>query len=261
MATRIGVIATLALAIASAGPGVAEVRAATSPPARAQLSGAEALIESGPLPIAASSGGVSSWRVRVREVASEPAPRGTDTALAQAAQSYYLNPLRDIRRLRADRIDEGVDYGGSGPVKALGDATLTVVDRGNSYFWAHVDGNVVVEQLDTGPLLGLRIYIAENCTPAGSLYVGERVTADTTLCLLHNRFPYLETGFAQPGRDGVPAAWPVYALAPDGSQTAYGLDFSRLLGDLGAPPGNTGGEVSYRPWSTVGALAPGFPAF
>jgi hypothetical protein len=261
MVTRIGVIATLVLAIGTAGHGVAGAQAAAPPPTGAQLSATEALIESGPLPITVPLGGIKRWRVRVRGIASEPAPGGADAALAQAAQSYYLDPMRDVRRLQADRIDEGVDYGGSGPVKALGDATVTVVDRGDSYFWANVDGNLVVERLDAGPLLGLGVYIAENCSPAASLHVGERVTAATTLCVLHNSFPYLETGFAQPGRAGVPAAWPVYALVPDGSRTAYGLDFSRLLGDLGAPGGNTAGEVSYHPWSTVGTLPPGFPAF
>jgi hypothetical protein len=259
MATRIGVIATLALVIGSTASGVAWAQA--TPPPGPQLSATRALIESGPLPITAPIGGVPNWRVRVHGVASEPAPGGVDAALIEAAQAYYLNPMREVRRLRADRIDEGVDYGGSGPVKALGDATVTAVDRGTSYFWANVDGNVVVERLDAGPLLGLTVYIAENCTASPSLRVGERVTADTTLCVLHNSFPYLETGFAQPGRAGVPAAWPVYALAPDGSETAYGLDFSRLLGDLGAPEGNTAGEVSYQPWSTVGTLPPGFPAF
>jgi hypothetical protein len=254
MATRIGVIATLVLALGT----VSSAQAAT-PPSGPQLSASEAFVDSGPP--ARTEGSTSSWNVPVHGIASEPAPGGLDEALAQAAQRYYVNPLREIRRLRADRIDEGVDYGGNGPVTALGAATVTVVDRSDSYFWGNVDGNVVVERLDAGPLLGLSVYTAENCTPSPSLRVGQRVTGATTLCVLHNRFPYLETGFAEHGRGGIPAAWHVYRHVHDGSQTDYGLDFSRLLGVLGAPEGNTAQDISYRPWLKVGTLPPGFPEF
>lgn len=183
---------------------------------------------------------------------------------ARVARLYYTNPLRRIRQLHAKRIDEGVDYSGSGPVKALGAGTLTVIDRGTSHFWAHVDGNVVVERMSQGPLTGVSIYTAENCTPNRALRVGQHVAAATTICQLHNHFPYLETGVAENNASGIPAAWPVYRLFPDGSKTAYGLDFSHLLGALGAPRGNTqhgAGDVSYHPQTTVGKLPLGFPRF
>ena len=53
----------------------------------------------------------------------------------------------------------------------------------------------------------------------------------------------------------------VYQHVPDGWQTANGLDFSRLLGDLGAPERNTSRDVPCRPWLTVGTLPPAFLGF
>jgi hypothetical protein len=37
----------------------------------------------------------------------------------------YRNPLRDVSGLNPERIDMGVDFGGSGPVYALGNAVIT----------------------------------------------------------------------------------------------------------------------------------------
>lgn len=191
-------------------------------------------------------------------------PASAAVVPAATARFYYASPLRLIRHLHAKRIDEGVDYSGSGPIKAMGTATITVVDRGTSRFWANQFGNVVVERMDDGPLQGVSIYNAENCTPSPALHVGQHVTAATTLCRLHDQFPFLEIGFAQRNRSGVPSAWVVYRHVPDGSKTAYGVDFSHLLGDLGAPEGNTNngsGDKSYDPSRTVGKLRRGFPRF
>ena len=37
----------------------------------------------------------------------------------------YQNPLRGVSGLNPERIDMGVDFGGSGPVYALGNAVIT----------------------------------------------------------------------------------------------------------------------------------------
>ena len=193
-----------------------------------------------------------------------PAAANAAVTPATVVQSYYKNPLRRIHNLYAKRIDEGVDYSGSGPVKALGDAVITVVAHGSSHFWANQGGNVVVERLQNGPLAGISVYNSENCTPNPALHTGDQVTATTTLCHLHNHFPYMEIGFAQNNTSGVPAAWPIYRTVPDGSKTAYGVDFSHLLGDLAAPQGNTNhgtGDQSYHPRKTIGKLPRGFPRF
>ena len=46
----------------------------------------------------------------------------------------YRNPLRDVSGLNPERIDMGVDFGGSGPVCALGNAVITNA-TGSSAGW------------------------------------------------------------------------------------------------------------------------------
>jgi hypothetical protein len=63
----------------------------------------------------------------------------------------YTNPLRAVRRLHRRRIDQGVDYAGSGPILALGSGRVTkATDRDPGW----LDGGVVVYRLSRGPLAG-----------------------------------------------------------------------------------------------------------
>jgi len=81
---------------------------------------------------------------------------------------------------------------------------------------------------------------------------------------MHNQFPFIEIGFARNDTAGIPSAWRIYHKYPDGSKTAYGVDFSRLLGELGAPQGNTNhgtGDQSYNAQTTIGKLPGSFPRF
>ncbi len=84
----------------------------------------------------------------------------------------YRNPLRGVSGLIPERIDEGVDFGGSGPVYALGDAVITNA-TGNSAGWP--GGGWITYQLTDGPDAGLMVYVAEDVTPA--VQVGQHVSA------------------------------------------------------------------------------------
>jgi hypothetical protein len=173
---------------------------------------------------------------------------------------YYKDPLRDIHHLIGRRIDMGVDYSGYGNVHALGKGVVTVVKKGTSAFWRGEGGNVVVYRLTEGPAKGSNVFVSENCTP--TVYRGEKVTTNTTVCYMHDHRPNIEMGWAQGGGSDKPAAWRVYTPAgnPDGSKTAYGVNFSRLMGLLGAPRGNTTpGHVSTNPNRTVGRIPRDFP--
>jgi hypothetical protein len=75
--------------------------------------------------------------------------------------AVYLNPLRGVGGLIPERIDEGVDFFGSGPVYALGDAVITSA-TGNSG-WP--GGGWITYQLTDGPDAGLMVYVAEDVTP------------------------------------------------------------------------------------------------
>src|SRR5262249_48456778 len=44
--------------------------------------------------------------------------------MATGATGNYDNPLRSVMGLTPERVDEGVDYAGSGPIYALGDAVV-----------------------------------------------------------------------------------------------------------------------------------------
>jgi len=52
-------------------------------------------------------------------------PKIVSVAVSRPGRPYYVNPLRSVSGLVPERIDEGVDFGGTGPVYALGDAVVT----------------------------------------------------------------------------------------------------------------------------------------
>lgn len=178
---------------------------------------------------------------------------------------YYHGPFGSVKRLRAMRIDMGVDYAGEGDVHAIGKAVVTVVSR-DSNFWAREGGDVVVYKLSEGPAKGRSVFVSENCTPNSRLFVGKHLTRNSVVCHMHNKFPFIETGWAMkttnPKLKDHPAAWPHYTPAgnPDGSMTRYGKNFSDLMGRLGEPRGNSNPRhVSTNPGKLVGRLPADFP--
>src|SRR5439155_929639 len=63
---------------------------------------------------------------------SQPAP-AAPTTFASSVSSGCQNPIRGVSNLRAERIDQGVDYAGSGPVYAACDGVIEYAnynDRG-----------------------------------------------------------------------------------------------------------------------------------
>ncbi|MHB1252308.1 MAG: hypothetical protein ACYC0I_09290, partial [Acidimicrobiales bacterium] len=88
-------------------------------------------------------------------------------------------------------------------------------------------------QLTSGPAKGLVVYVAENVTPRVS--VGERVTPQSVLGVLHDAKTCMETGWADPSQtDGHVEG---HLQFNGKNSTAYGLNFSALLQTLGARPG------------------------
>ena len=58
-------------------------------------------------------------------LAAKAAQQPELVSVAIAVVPGYRNPLRDVSGLNPERIDMGVDFGGSGPVYALGNAVIT----------------------------------------------------------------------------------------------------------------------------------------
>ncbi|HUO48866.1 MAG TPA: hypothetical protein VMU09_08545 [Acidimicrobiales bacterium] len=157
----------------------------------------------------------------------------------------YVNPLRDLRALNPERIDQGVDYSAFGPIYAIGDGVvLSTTNAG----WP--GGTFIAYRLTDGKANGLVVYAAEDINPL--VGVGQHVTAATVLGTVYEGPSGIETGWADRSGDGATMASGVYS---EGHATAFGVNFSQLLASLGAPPGvNEGGTPS-------GSLPPGWPTW
>lgn len=158
----------------------------------------------------------------------DPSTGGFWEAIDFTPLDGYLNPLRAVRSLVPQEIDQGVDYCGSGPVYAMGSGVvLNTLNSG----WP--GGAFITYRLAAGPARGLVVYVAENVTPA--VQIGELVGPNTVLGWLHDSGTCLETGWANPSDPTQnAAARPEYTGK---NSTAYGINFSSLLYALGARPG------------------------
>ncbi len=172
------------------------------------------------------------------------------TGSAPVAPSAYQNPLRSVSYLNPERIDQGVDYSGQGPVYALGDGTIENLTNSGWDFGGY--DAFITELLSDGPAKGDYVYVAEGCVPVGSLTIGEKVNSNTVIChMINPSGSGIETGWAAPPGDGAAIGHPQF----NGTDpTAYGVNYSQLLQKLGAPAGIMDGPVQ-------GSLPPSWPTW
>jgi hypothetical protein len=148
-----------------------------------------------------------------------------------AVAPIYLNPLRNVSDLGLERIDQGVDFNGSGPVYALGDGVVlsAIADDPG---W---EGGWITYQLTDGPDAGLVVYFAEDVTP--TVQAGQHVTASTVIGDMYNGGGGIETGWAQANGQNAesqtPEAGGIGGAGP--FPTMIGLNFDELLISLGVP--------------------------
>lgn len=175
----------------------------------------------------------------------------TDTSGATISKTIhytvwlYVNPLRDLAKLQASRIDMGVDYSGSGPVLALGRARVVLAsDRlgGPESCWGKTcvppPGDWVMYRLLDGPFEGKYVYIVENITVR--VHTGQTVAAGQPIAILHNASPNLEIGWAAGRAAYTLAAARGHQCAcsdPGGWSSIEGRNFNAFLTWLGAPSG------------------------
>lgn len=157
----------------------------------------------------------------------------------------YVDPLSAINDLTPERVDQGVDYSGYGPIAAVGDGQ--VLSTANSG-WP--GGTFIAYKLTDGPAAGLVVYAAEDIEPLVS--VGQSVTAGQTLGTMYEGPDGIETGWADPSGDGVTMARD-YGQFSGANSTAFGANFSQLLASVGAPPGVMQNEPA------TGSLPPNWP--
>ena len=149
----------------------------------------------------------------------------------------YRNPLRQVANLYPERIDQGVDYSGTGPIYALGPGTIVNVYAPSNSGWGPPTNSVFIdEHLSSGPASGLYVYAAECIHPTVS--VGQNVTSSTVIGDMFNCGYGIETGWAV-GPSEIPGdiamALPVFNHV---SSTDFGLNYDQLLTSLGAPSGH-----------------------
>jgi hypothetical protein len=202
---------------------------------------------------AASAGAQASLQPEFVSMAVAPSRLGRHRKPARAGQrasAGYLNPLRGVSGLNPERIDEGVDFFGSGPVYALGDAVITNATQNSGW----PGGGWITYQLTDGPDAGLMVYVAEDVTPA--VQVGQHVSPSTVIANMFAGSSGIETGWASP--DGVGAESELAEAGGIGANgpfpTRIGVSFDGLLQSLGVPAAPNSTQPAF------GLLPPNYPA-
>ena len=154
----------------------------------------------------------------------------------------YRNPLRDVSGLVPERIDMGVDFNGSGPVYALGNAVVTNA-TGTNFGWP--GGGWITYRLTDGPDAGLMVFLAEDVTPA--VQVGQHVTSSTVIGTMFRGGDGIETGWAQ--QSGLSAESQLAEAGGIGGggpfPTRVGVNFDELLQSLGVPAAPNWGQSAF----------------
>jgi murein DD-endopeptidase MepM/ murein hydrolase activator NlpD len=168
------------------------------------------------------------------------AARRTRACQPASGPSDYVNPLGDAR-VRPERIDQGVDYAGSGALVAIGGATLTDVTTTDTGW----PGSFIEYRLLDGPDAGCYVYYAEGVNPAEGLRVGQTVSAGQPIASIISGWPTgIELGWGA-GISTATYAAETHQWSATSDQesvpSAAGKSFSALIASLGGPPGKVEG--------------------
>ena len=196
--------------------------------------------------LAKAAGGVAAW-----PESWGGRPQIVSKAVADRAGGSYRDPLRGVKGLVAERIDDGVDFAGAGPVYALGAAVVTGA-AGDNFGWP--GGGWITYRLTSGPGAGLMVYVAEDIIPA--VVTGQRVSPATVIGTMYDGGDGIETGWAQPSglsaESELSPAGGIGGLGP--FPTRVGLNFDELLQSLGVPAAPNRAQTPH------GLLPAGYPA-
>jgi hypothetical protein len=171
-------------------------------------------------------------------VATTPPPATKPAPAPAVAPGSYVNPLAGAS-VTPERIDQGVDYSGSGTLGAIGAGKVTETNGGG---WP---GTFIEYQLSSGPDAGRYVYYAEGVSPAAGLHVGEALRPGQPVAQI---IPGSSTGIEIGWGSGVGSQPLAQALGQwSGGDDANsvpspaGKDFSSLIAQLGGPPGKVEG--------------------
>jgi hypothetical protein len=213
-----------------AGAGVFDGRGAQASASSPHAGAAPARIH----PLSAARGGVTPGR------AGSTAERAGACGPVTGA-SGYVNPIAaDV--LISERIDQGVDYAGTGTLAAIGAARVTYVGTSDTGW----PGAFIEYRLLDGPDAGCFVYYAEGINPAAGLHVGQRVRAGQVMAnLIPGWSTGIELGWGSGKNTKTYAAktgrWSATDDA-DSIASQAGQSFSALISSLGGPRGKVEGE-------------------
>ena len=173
----------------------------------------------------------------------EPRGKGTSSSSSRSSSSSsssspgsvnpegYTNPFARIGNLSPSRIDMGVDYGGTGPIVALGAGEVYYASSSSGW----PGGAFIGIKLSEGAYAGKCIYHAENI--AVQVKQGQHVKAGTVIGQMTGG---TESGWAsgQP-QQALAEALHMYKPTgdPGGWESAAGASFNRFLVSLGCKSG------------------------
>lgn len=143
--------------------------------------------------------------------------------------SGYVNPLAHAR-VTPERIDQGVDYAGTGTLTAVGEARITHVGTSDTGW----PGTFIEYRLLDGPDAGRYVYYAEGVRPARGIHVGASVQAGHAVAQL---IPGWSSGIEIGWGAGSGTETYAHKHGEYTYPTASGESFSALVASLGGPPG------------------------
>ena len=150
-----------------------------------------------------------------------------------APAALYLNPLAHTK-VTPERIDQGVDYAGTGNLTAVGWARITHVQTRNTGW----PGAFIEYRLLHGYRAGRYVYYAEGVRRARGIHVGRLVRPGRVVA-------HLIPGWSSGIEIGWGANIGTETLAAEHHQYNYptrcGKNFSSFVHSLGGPPGKAEG--------------------
>lgn len=146
---------------------------------------------------------------------------------------YYCNPFQHATSLEVGRVDMGVDYFGTGPIRAMGRARI-IGDGGAGW----PGGHYLAYTLLRGKHKGRHVYVAEAVTPvvkAGQVVKRGQMIARFAPKAAPGKFPGIETGWSSPTLNRTLAAETGQTGGADHADSPAGVCFARFLHHHGAP--------------------------
>lgn len=150
----------------------------------------------------------------------------------------YVNPLSQVSGLVCERVDQGVDFAGTGgPILALGNGVMIET---NGSGWP--GGPYMAYRLTDGPAAGLVIYMAEDLTLFNGASLSEGAQAASVTAKLHAGTFSFQPHTAIPGTTLVPGSVvktgqqiaTVYN-GPDGIEMGWGRSTDGLVPESQQP--------------------------